>query len=295
MSIDILLVTYNQEQYIQQALDGILMQRVNPDVKIRIIVADDCSKDNTLAYIRETLGTKAKLASGNEAEVVYLPTDHNLGHVRNYQRAFSACNGDYIAIIEGDDYWCGSKHIQTHVDFLEAHKECVLSTSHPVIYYEDTNQFVPQTMTPLSNDMYVYRSLEDEIRLNIFENLSACLIRNRALQSLDEGIFSCSILDWPMYVNLAKIGKLCLLSGSSNVYRIMKSGVYAGLTLQEQTKRDLQIIAEIETLFPEHKKYYKEARKLLKPPRLLSFIIMILKKAKTFKKILKNNRIWMYQ
>ena len=273
ISIDILLVTYNQEQYIQQALDGILKQRVNSDVNIRIIVADDCSTDKTLSCVENTFGREIKLASGEESEVVYLPTDHNLGHVRNYQRAFATCEGDYVAIIEGDDYWTSPLHVQTHIDFLEAHKECVLSTSHPVLYYEDTNQFVPHTVMPLSYDAYVYRSLEDEIRLNIFENMSACVLRNEALCRLDDRIYTCSILDWPMYVNLAQIGKLCLLSGSSNVYRIKKSGEYAGLTQREQSKRDLQFIAEIEVLFPEYKQYYKEARKLLEPQGLLSNVI----------------------
>ena len=52
MQVDVVLITYNQEQYVAQAVEGILMQRVNDDVQVRVIVADDCSKDKTLEIIK---------------------------------------------------------------------------------------------------------------------------------------------------------------------------------------------------------------------------------------------------
>ena len=96
MQLDILLITYNQAQYIAQALDGLIMQRVNPDVEVRVIVADDASKDDTMVIIRSYEAQSPFL-------FIYLPQEANMGHVLNYKRAFAACTGDYVAILEGDD------------------------------------------------------------------------------------------------------------------------------------------------------------------------------------------------
>lgn len=267
ITLDILLVTYNQEQYIQQALDGILMQRVNPDVNLRIIIADDYSTDKTLSCVKNTFGQKIKLASGNESEVVYLPTDHNLGHVRNYQHAFAACTGDYAAIIEGDDYWCNPLHIQTHIDFLETHKECVLSSQRPVWYYEKEKRFDTSSILNSKDTGWVYVTIEEEIQANRIENLSSCVIRISALHKLERSIFKCSVLDWPMYVNLSQMGLLCILSGSSNVYRAKSSGLYAGLNKDAEVRMDLLVLNEMEDIFPQYSLYYENARRLIVPPK----------------------------
>ena len=42
-SVDIILCSYNQEEYISQALESLVNQRVDADV--RVIVADDCSSE----------------------------------------------------------------------------------------------------------------------------------------------------------------------------------------------------------------------------------------------------------
>ena len=52
MRVDVILVSYNQENYIAQAVESILMQQVRDDVVVRIIVVDNCSTDNTLNIIK---------------------------------------------------------------------------------------------------------------------------------------------------------------------------------------------------------------------------------------------------
>lgn len=263
ITLDILLVTYNQEQYIQQALDGILMQRVNPDVQVRIVVADDCSEDNTLSLIRKILGAKVKLASENEAEVIYLPVKHNMGHVRDYQRAFAECPGDYVAILEGDDYWSSPLHLQKHVDFLDTHRECVLSSQRPTWYFEDQKRFEPTADTKSGDEGYEYITIGEEIQGNRIVNLSSCVIRGSAIRNLDERIFSCTVLDWPMYVNLSQMGLLCLLKGTSNVYRAKRSGLYAGMNKEEELQMDERLLCEIENIFPQYEENYRIARRLM--------------------------------
>ena len=48
--IDILLATYNGEKYIKEQIDSILNQTYK---NIKLIISDDCSKDNTISILKE--------------------------------------------------------------------------------------------------------------------------------------------------------------------------------------------------------------------------------------------------
>ena len=123
MKLDILLITYNQAQYVAQALDGLIMQRVNSDVEVHVIVADDASTDDTLATIRS-------YEEHSPFPFVFLPQEPNMGHVLNYKRAFAACTGDYVSILEGDDWWCNPYHLQKHLDFFVISQQFYLLVFH---------------------------------------------------------------------------------------------------------------------------------------------------------------------
>ena len=120
MKLNIILITYNQQNYIRQTVESILMQTT--DFDFNIVVADDCSPDSTLDIIKEYV-------EESKIEFVFLKNEKNLGYTENYKRAFAACNAEYIAIMEGDDYWTSPLHLQKHVDFLDLHKEYSMSFS----------------------------------------------------------------------------------------------------------------------------------------------------------------------
>ena len=268
MSINILFITYNQESYIRQAIDGVLMQHLDSDVQVRIIVADDCSTDDTLPIIRDCLGgSKTTFEGGQVAEVVYLTSNTNLGHVRNYQRAFAACKGDFVAIIEGDDYWNNANHLQTRIDFMTDHPECVLTTQCPVWYYEEEKRFDMREKIYVDEPGYKAIPLEEEIYDNQITNLSSCVIRGHAIRKLNEQIFSCSILDWPLYIDLYRFGLLYVLSGTSNVYRASNKGLYSGLGDDDQRQARLKYLTEMATIFPQYESYFNEAKDKLQPKK----------------------------
>ncbi len=49
-TIDVLLATYNGEKYLAEQIESILNQTYK---NIRILISDDCSKDNTREIIKE--------------------------------------------------------------------------------------------------------------------------------------------------------------------------------------------------------------------------------------------------
>ena len=118
VTVSILMLTYNHEAYIAEALDSILMQEV--DFLYEIVVGEDCSSDNTRQILMDyqtKYPDKFKL----------LLHDKNIGAFRNMKTSLAACTGKYIAILEGDDYWTDRTKLQKQVQFLETNSEYVIT------------------------------------------------------------------------------------------------------------------------------------------------------------------------
>lgn len=231
MKVDIILVSYNQENFIQCALDSIFVQRVNSDVQVKIIVADDASKDSTLKIINDS-EYKSPFPFFN------LPIEDNLGISKNYQRAFQACNGDYIAILEGDDYWSSPYHLQQHIDFLEIHRECSMSMNNITILRDEKNIF-EASYWPYYEPIHYIGTKEQIANGNQLGNLSACVLRTQCVKKLPEDLFDLLFADWMLGVMLSQQGLLGLLKESTSVYRTNSNSMWASLNSEQ--KIDLQI------------------------------------------------------
>ena len=94
-SASIVLLTFNQERFVQDALQSLLNQDCED---IEIVISDDCSTDGTWEQIQTTLegyeGPKKIIAIRNQA---------NLGILDNYALAFKKTSGDLIFMAAGDD------------------------------------------------------------------------------------------------------------------------------------------------------------------------------------------------
>jgi glycosyltransferase involved in cell wall biosynthesis len=107
-------VTYNQEGYVQQCLQSLVDQVT--DFKFQILVADDCSTDNTRSIIREFAANYPDL-------IVPVFHEKNIGAYKNFVFVHEHARGDYIGHMDGDDYALPGK-LQAQADFLDAHPGC---------------------------------------------------------------------------------------------------------------------------------------------------------------------------
>ncbi len=108
--VSVIVVTYNHERYIRQALQSIVDQEV--DFKYEIIVANDASTDNTLAIIQE-------FDENYPGLFVIRNNERNLGVLKNVSALLDAVQGKYYALLDGDDYWDYPEKLQHQVEFLE--------------------------------------------------------------------------------------------------------------------------------------------------------------------------------
>lgn len=233
MKIDIVLVSYNQEHFIAQAVDSILMQRVKDDVHVRVIVADDCSTDRTLDIIKS-------YESESSFPFLFLESNKNLGISKNYQRAFAVCEGDYIAILEGDDYWASPYHLEQHVRFLDSHRECSMSMNKMTFLNQSSQEFRTQGWG-WKDDVHYVDTKEQITEGNQLGNLSACVFRNSCIQALPQSLYEIPIADWMLGVMLSQEGLLAILNESTSVYRTNENSQWASLSKRKQYKELLSL------------------------------------------------------
>ncbi len=112
--VSVLMITYNHEQYIEQAVRSVMMQETDFDYEL--VIGEDCSTDRTreiVLRLKEEFPDKIRL----------LLPEKNLGMIPNFVATYEACRGEYIALCEGDDYWTHPKKLQIQVDYMKG-SEC---------------------------------------------------------------------------------------------------------------------------------------------------------------------------
>ena len=176
MKLDIILITYNQEQFIAQAVESILMQLVNDDVQVRVIVADDCSKDKTLEIIKS-------YEEKSPFPFVYLPAEQNMGVAANYKRAFEATEADYVAVLEGDDWWVNPHRIQKHLECFQNHDDCVLSKNNYLQYSHQSKTY------SVEQSSYEQLTLSQSLRDYVLANMSATMFRGDLVRKMDDRVY----------------------------------------------------------------------------------------------------------
>ncbi len=114
--IAVCIATYNHEAFIAQAIESVLAQVC--DEPIRIYIGDDASTDGTQAVCERY--------AAQDERIIYIRREKNLGLVANtigLYRRIMADGCEYIAMLDGDDYWTDPHKLQLQMDYLRTHSE----------------------------------------------------------------------------------------------------------------------------------------------------------------------------
>lgn len=143
--LSVVLITYNHEKYIRKALDSVLSQET--DFDFEIVIGEDCSPDDTKNIVRE-------YRKEHPDKIRLVHREKNTGRpTLNVYETTMKCKGEYLAYLEGDDYWTDTKKLQKQVDFLEKNKEYMACTHSHKMIDEDGND-ITDTQTLKVSDMY---------------------------------------------------------------------------------------------------------------------------------------------
>lgn len=117
MLVSVIILTYNQREYIGRAIEHALAQICS--FEWELIIADDHSTDGTLDICRG-------YARRYPERVRLIERGKNVGVLANYYDALHRARGKYVADQGGDDFWTDPYKLQKEADFLLSHPGCVL-------------------------------------------------------------------------------------------------------------------------------------------------------------------------
>ncbi len=129
--VSVCIMTYNHAKYIREALDSVLMQKV--DFFWEIIIADDYSTDGAREIIMEYQAKHPNL-------IKLILQEHNVGPLNNWIQLLSASNAQYVAYLEGDDYWLDEYKLQMQYDLLAVDQSCNAVFTNVVIIDQEGNK-----------------------------------------------------------------------------------------------------------------------------------------------------------
>lgn len=106
------MLAYNHEQFVGEAIDSVLMQKTG--FPIELVIGEDCSTDKTRQVVQDCARARPDI-------IRPLLHERNVGMNANVRATLAACKGEYIACLEGDDFWTSSAKLQLQVDYLQTH------------------------------------------------------------------------------------------------------------------------------------------------------------------------------
>jgi len=204
--VSIFMLTYNQEDFIAQAIEGVLMQKA--DFSIQLVIGEDCSTDNTRNIVLD-------YAKNYPDKIKLILSETNIGLIANYVKTYAQCAGKYVAICDGDDYWIDPLKLQKQVDILEKNSD------YSIVYTNNKN-LIP------SGDM-LFSDKKDNLTTTTFDQLVfenyipsvTALFRNKTLtEEMSKWIQQLPYGDWPTYLWVTVGGdKIYFMNEVTAVYR----------------------------------------------------------------------------
>ena len=248
--VSIVMITYNQDRYIKDAVESILNQECN--FKIELIIADDKSQDNTEKLILEIIKHHKK---GHF--IKYTKHKINKGIVPNIMWALGQSSGKYIAVCEGDDFWTDSLKLQKQVDFLNKHSDFSM-TFHSVNILNDGNTTYSYPIP--KKDIITF----NDILFNHFIPTCSLVFRAEYILPYYPWLNKCIQADIPLELYLADKGRAKYFDKKMGTYRKQGQGITASISQKKLGRKSLIII-------------YKNLIKVLSFKRLIPLTIVLLK------------------
>ena len=230
IKVSICCLAYNHAPYIRECLEGFVSQKT--DFKFEVLIHDDASTDETQKIIKEYEENYPNIIKPiYQTENQYSKTHGGI----NLRFNFPRCNGDYIAMCEGDDYWSDKNKLQKQVDFLEANKDYSICWTKYLVKKQgkDSNDLEnPEWINLIEKEKDLSFDLNNIFTPYCTYTLTAMF----RVEGFDFKLFNDLkyIKDNTLYAICLTQGKGMLLDFYSAVYRMHEGGVYSNASEYKQ-------------------------------------------------------------
>lgn len=234
-TVTVVLMTYNHEKWIEQAIDGILLQEA--DFPIEVVILEDCSTDRTQEIIRDKIAAAARPG-------MFKPrfAERNENSNGTWLRTLREAASPYVINMDGDDYWTAPDKLSKQVRFMEEHPECALCFHNVRILNEKKPGGRAFNTNP--PDQKDTSTLEEMLESNFVPTCSA-MFAKRLVDPFPAWLDTVQWLDWSLCIHAASRGTVRYLSDVMAVYRIHGAGYWSGMSEIEQCERNAEFYGQI--------------------------------------------------
>lgn len=211
--VSICCISYNQENYIRDAIEGFLMQKTT--FPVEIIIHDDASTDATANIIRDYSEKYPDLF----ITIFQTENQYSKGVKPFSKYVLPKVKGKYIAACEGDDYWIDPLKLQKQVDFLERNPGFGLVYTKVKYFNQSKKKIVRKQWGGPST------SFECLLMHNVIPTLTVVSRREILINYEQEmGLLkkNWKAADYPMWLYTALKSKIHFIDQITGVYRVIE-------------------------------------------------------------------------
>jgi glycosyltransferase involved in cell wall biosynthesis len=217
--VSVLILVYNHEKYIKQCIESVLDQKTN--ARLEIVVGNDGSTDGSLHIIEE-------LAKEFPNEIRLISSTENKGISKNIIQLIKAATGDFINILDGDDYYSSEFKLQKQLDCFIT-EPGLLAVCHNVMMVDCNNSNL-EKLNKISKE---YISLKDAQNGRLV-HINAWLIRASAIHDHEyySNLVRCN--DVLFELKILEKGPARFLNETLSTWRMYNESMSKNISLKEQ-------------------------------------------------------------
>ena len=211
-TVQILLATYNGEEFLQEQLDSLFGQSCQD---FEVLVGDDGSIDSTLAIIDKAVSKRP-----HQIRVVYRAAVG--GAARNFMRLVASADAPYVMFCDQDDVWLADKVSTLLAKIKEV--EAAYPTT-PVLVHSDL-AVVDQQLRPIHPSFFDYQRIDparnafaDVLLRNCATGCAAIANRNLVTLVKDDPADMMYMHDWWFAIAAAARGRVAHVAKATVLYR----------------------------------------------------------------------------
>jgi glycosyltransferase involved in cell wall biosynthesis len=240
--VSIPLIAYNHEHYVRQSLDSALMQET--DFPYEIVVGEDCSTDGTREVLME-------YQQAHPDKIRLLFREKNLGMQMNYQHTVRECKGEYLAVLDSDDYWTRPDKLARQVRFMEENPGHSISFHRAEVHYEgspDKKEIIPGVAKAVSN-------IDDILITNYIPNCTCMYRASKLPKQWPDWYGEVVTYDWPLHcLVMAEGGTIGFMDMLASVYRVHNTSMWSSLSERKRLQNEVFFYEKIIEAMPEQHK-----------------------------------------
>jgi glycosyltransferase involved in cell wall biosynthesis len=236
--VSVAMITYQHKKFVTQAVESVLMQRTN--FPYELVIGEDCSTDGTQDIVLE-------LQRKHPDRIKALLPTKNLGMMANSFQTLLACDGDYVARLEGDDYWTDPCKLQRQVDLLESKPQLSACFTRTQVIGEEEMEV--RSFIPGENAGKEVYTIEDMLAKNCIA--TASIMYRNAFREIDlDSLLESGLDDWPVHILFSHRGPIGYISEVMAAYRLHGGGIWTAVDEVVKLEAIIQMYKVVLRLLP---------------------------------------------